>query len=474
MARRANGEGSIYRRKDGRWEGAAWVDTTAGTRKRMRVYGQSHRQVHERLLEVKAQAQQGIPLPDQSWSLRRFFEHWLRDVVTPTCRPSTYTRYEQNVRLYLNPALGKHLLRRLSVSTLQHFFDEHLAVGHSVRSAHIMREVLSSALSHAMRKELVSRNVARLVKLPTYRRGKIYPWSEPEATAFLAAANLDPLYPAFALLLLYGLRLGEVLGLRWCDVDFEAGVLRIRQQLRRDNGELHQGPLKTETSERNLPLLELTRQVLRVQADRQDRARTAAANDWHNPVDGRGLVFTTSSGRPVEPRNFSRSFERICLQHNLRPIKRHHVRHTAATLLKRFGVPDRDVQLILGHSNISITQQVYQHADLENQRQGLSKLERVLASAITDNEKDGQPEVSRRGVAVAVRFSRQIPSLLMWRDWLYMEPTEGLEPTTRGLQSHPSLSSYRRITEIKSVLQKRTTQWILGAVAVSAAVKISS
>src|SRR5205823_3695103 len=129
-----------------------------------------------------------------------------------------------------------------------------LADGHSIRKVHIMREVLRSALSHAMHEELVARNVAKLVKLPPYEAQAINPWSIEEARHFLDIAQTDPLYPAFVLLVLYGLRLGEVMGLRWMDVDIADSSLHIRQQLQRISGALHQGPLKTRAGRRDLPL----------------------------------------------------------------------------------------------------------------------------------------------------------------------------------------------------------------------------
>jgi integrase len=117
------------------------------------------------------------------------------------------------------------------------------------QKAHVLRgasrQVLSAALTRAVREEVISRNVARLVELPTWEPGAVRPWSADEAMAFLAARP-DPLYPAFVLLLVYGMRCGEVLGLRWQDIDLDAGTFRIRQQIQRIQGELRIGPVKTQ------------------------------------------------------------------------------------------------------------------------------------------------------------------------------------------------------------------------------------
>jgi integrase len=121
-----------------------------------------------------------------------------------------------------------------------------------MRNVHMMRQVLSAALTRATREELIGRNVARLVELPAWEPGEVHPWSADEALAFLQAAKSDPLHPAFVLLLLYGMRRGEVLGLRWQDVDLDVGVFRVRQQLQRVSGSLQAGPVKTKAGNRDL------------------------------------------------------------------------------------------------------------------------------------------------------------------------------------------------------------------------------
>lgn len=177
------------------------------------------------------------------------------------------------------------------------------------------------------------------------------------------------------LLLLYGLRRGEVLGLRWTDADSEYGVIRIRQQISRvDDGELRVGPVKTSAGRRDLPLLPLAADVLNIRHDAQIADCAELGRAWLDT----GLIFTTRTGRPIEPRNLVRSFHRICDAHDIRAIKVHHLRHTTATLLKNLGVPARDAQLILGHSRLAVTQEIYTHEDREAQHEALTKISRAL------------------------------------------------------------------------------------------------
>jgi len=336
--KRVNGEGTIYRRKDGRYEGAAYLLTTGGTRKRIRVYGQTWQQAHDKLNAATANAQAGMPVPERQIKLSAYLDYWLEQFVKINLRPKTYEQYEIAVRLYLKPGLGSRSIGDLSVPMVQAFLNQLLKEGHSVRKVQIVRTALSAALTRAQREELVTRNVARLVELPTWQRAEIQPWSADEASRFLRAAEGHPLYPAFVLLLFYGLRRGEVLGLRWCDVDQMHGALHIRQQLQRVGRTLTVGPVKTKAGQRDLPLLGTVDDALRAYQQLGPAARVSHVEGTKN-ADEYGLVFTTDVGTPIEPRNFVRSFWRICNANGIRVIKLHHLRHTTATLLKNLGVP---------------------------------------------------------------------------------------------------------------------------------------
>ncbi len=376
MARKHNGEGTVSGpRKDGRYVGAFYAPTNAGTVKRVYVYGRTFDEAREKLVAEQSKAIAGIPVPAKSWKLGPYLDYWLEHVVKPTRRPATVSLYETCIRLHLKPGLGRHELRRLSVAAVQRFLNGKLRQvepGESIRLVHVLRQVLSAALSRAVREELVSRNVARLVELPPWEAAEVFPWSSDEAMAFLAAAHADPLFPAFVFLLLYGMRRGEVLGLRWSDID--GGTVRVRQQVQRIKGELLIGPVKTRAGKRDLPLLGLAADALMIRRGTQflDCERLGAA--WTDS----GLVFTTRTGLPVEPRNMNRSFDRICDGGGVRRVKVHALRHTTASLLKALGVPAKDAQVILGHANASTTSQIYTHVDQAAMREAISKLNRLL------------------------------------------------------------------------------------------------
>jgi integrase len=243
-----------------------------------------------------------------------------------------------------------------------------------------------------LRQELAFRNVARLILLPSYVAAEAEHWTADDARRFLDAAHIDPLYPIFVLLLLYGLRSGEVRGLRWCDVDTEAGVLRIRQQVQRIDGQMRGVELKTRTSRRDEPLLPAAKLVLDKQREKQARERQVAGETWCGTSTADELVFTTRSGRPVEARNLFRSFQRICADHGIQSIKLHGLRHTNATTQKNLQIHDRDIQAILGHGDVKTTG-IYEHVDMASKRSALEKVEQRLFWRTIDGSRCRQTSV---------------------------------------------------------------------------------
>jgi integrase len=263
----------------------------------------------EKLSKVQQDARSGIPVPDKVWKLGPYLEYWPENFVKRNRRPATYNLYEMIVRLYLKPGLGSRKLTSLTVPMVQEFLNQRLQKGDSIRKVQVMRTVLSAALTRAVREELIVRNVARLVELPQWQRGRIRPWAADEARAFLTAAKPDPRYTAFVLLILYGRRRGEVLGLRWDDVDFDSGTILIHQQLQRVRGELFRAPVKTQAGQRGLPLLDAAAQALKLQAERQ--AHTAST--WAQPGRNRARVHyphraagRTAQLRPILPAHLRR------------------------------------------------------------------------------------------------------------------------------------------------------------------------
>jgi integrase len=378
--RRVNGEGSVYQRKDGRWVGAAMALMASGTRKRVAVYGKTRLEASQKLTEILAKTAAGLLVPDGSVKLADYLGYWLDNFIKLNKEPSTWDQYEVVVRLYLKPGLGSFPVKQLTVPMLQAYFNKLLVDGLSKSRVKSIRTVLSGALTRAHREGLVGQNVARSVELPKQQRKAISTWTVDEANAFLMATRNHRLHAAFALLVFYGMRRGEVLGLRWCDVDFADCQLHIRQQLRdlRHGRGPTIGQLKTDASERDLPLSSTVAAVLLAHYQQQTQARASLGLNWGGSGDDNELVFTSKVGTRLFPGNFNTTFHALCARHDVREIKLHHIRHTAATIMKDQGVPARDVQFILGHATPWVTEQIYQHDSMASRTAGLAKIEAAI------------------------------------------------------------------------------------------------
>lgn len=373
--KRRRGEGTVCKRKDGRFEAAAYVHTPTGIR-RVRRYAATRTEAEAILVELRNKNKSGLLSNTREQKLGDYLDYWLT-ITKSKLRPNTHAGYESIVRLYLKPGLGNKCLAKLSVADVQSHIQSQLKLGASNRTIQKQRLVLSTALKRAEHEEIISRNVARLVEIPQYRPKEITPWNANQLRIFLDFASNDPLYPIFVLLSLYGLRTSEALGLSWHNIDFDNKVIQIRQQLQYSDKSFHYSDLKTQAGRRDLPLLDITHNVL------QNIPQTDSG-----PLPD--LIFKTVNGNPIDRRNLLRSFKRISKQAGLPLIRMHDLRHTAATILKDIGVQARDTQLILGHANITTTQQIYQHLGVKERGLILERYEQKLVS-ISASSRQLQP-----------------------------------------------------------------------------------
>ncbi|MEU4683457.1 tyrosine-type recombinase/integrase [Streptomyces xinghaiensis] len=370
--RNPNGAGTITKRKDGRFQAAVYVLQPDGTRARKFAYGKTWAECDTKRRELLAKVESGVPVPTRSAKLAEWLPYWLDNVVKPRRKLSTFDKYEAHVRLYLVPSLGAKRLESLGVADVRRFLVrlEQQTTAATAKESH---RVLRTALSAACREELITRNVASLVEPPRAKSRELNPWTLDETLAFLAAARKDPLYAAFVLAIAMGLRRGEIVGLRWTDVDLEKRVLYVRQQTQRRRGVLYDDDPKGRRR-RAVPLPAMCVAPLRWHRMRQAAAKHRAGESWR---DG-GYVFATRTGSPVEPRNLYRSFTRVAESADLRVIRLHDARHGCATLLTAAGAAPRVVMEILGHSQISITMDVYTHVVQDTQREAISHMDRLL------------------------------------------------------------------------------------------------
>ncbi|MET8535371.1 site-specific integrase [Streptomyces sp. NPDC005065] len=402
--KRGNGEGSIYPYRNG-FAAYVWVDTPEGKRKRKYVYGPTRAVVHEKWVKLHAEASKG-PVATSSPTLAQHLAYWIKDVVQADLKPKTAETYAMHVRLYIAPGLGEKRLDKLTVRDVRTWINGLLeqcqccaqgkdgkrpadqrrccAIGRccgqtpSRRTVQDSRAVLRSALTSAMTEELITKNVAGLVKVRSGRKRKPEPWSVEEARTFLEAARqaADPLYPAYVLILVLGFRRGEVLGLTWKNVDLDAGEITVALQLQRINRQLVHDETKTEASTATLPLPQICVTALRLRREAQEIAKRAAGELWTKS----DFVFTTRYGTPIEPRNFNRAFAARSARAAVRKIRLHDTRHTCGSLLAALDVHPRTAMQILRHSKIAVTMEVYTHIPSEATRRALKKLGKHLGA----------------------------------------------------------------------------------------------
>ncbi|WP_405703138.1 tyrosine-type recombinase/integrase [Streptomyces sp. NBC_00069] len=371
--RNPNGAGTITQRKDGRYQAAVYVLQPDGTRARKFAYGKTWTECDAKRRELLAKVDQGVPVPTRSAKLAEWLPYWLENIVRPHRKRTTYAKYETHVRLYLVPLLGKKRLESLSVADVRRALVQ-LQKQTSAATAKESHRVLRTAIAAACREELVSRNVVSLVEPPKVQVREMLPWELDETLDFLTAARKDPLYPAFVLAIALGLRRGELVGLRWENVDLDKREIRVRSQRQRVRGEAYEDDPKGRRRRQTLPLPGICVAPLRWQRMKQATMRETAGAKWEET----GYVFTTRTGRPIEPRNVYRSFTRVAKDAGLRVVRLHDARHGTATLLTAAGVPPRVVMEILGHSQIAVTMNVYAHVVQDTQREAIGHMDRLL------------------------------------------------------------------------------------------------
>ena len=421
--RRGRGEGSITKRADGRWHARVDLGWQNGRRVRKHIYGRTRAEVREALAAALRNAAQGLPALDERQTVGQFLRSWLALKQT-TLRPRAYASYEQVVRGHLEPGVGKLRLAKLTPQQLSDWFQTHQAAGASARTIRYARTVLRAALNQALRWGMVARNAAALTDPPLYRPREIQPLAPDQARVLLAAVAKHRLRALVSVGLALGLRLGEVLGLPWAAVDLDAGVLSIRQTLERSGGDaaarrrlnaerrellkglrdtddrprrrelraalvetrrklkavqmtLRFAEPKSARSRRTITLPAVAATALREHRTRQLEERLAAGGRWRDS----GLVFTTTIGTPLDPRNVDRQFKAILKAAGLPAIRFHDLRHTAATLLLAQGVDPRTIMETLGHSQISLTLNTYAHVVPALQRMAAAKMDAILGDS---------------------------------------------------------------------------------------------
>jgi len=376
MARRGNREGTICRRKDGRWCGAVTLgyDPKAGKPIRKFFYGRTRQEVAEKLTRILRDHHLGL-LP--ATKERMEFGSWLWTFLDlykkPEIRPSTYELYAGILRLHLPEKLAHTPLEKLRSEDLQALYTSLGEKGYS-RTVQILHNLIHSALDQAVKLGYVPRNVSEATTRPKGKKKEVQILTPQELKRFLEVAKKHRLFPAFYVLATTGLRRGELLGLKWQDIDWEHGTLTVQRNLVWVGGEPALQEPKTKGSYRTIPLPESTLEVLKEWRKKWLEERVKLGPDWPET----DLVFPSEAHTAIYPRNFLRTFKSLLQEANLPMVSLHALRHSYATMLLMEGENPRVVQEILGHSAVTTTLGIYSKVLPSLKQQAVGKIERIL------------------------------------------------------------------------------------------------
>ena len=354
MKRRGNNEGNIRQRPhDGRWEARYYLPDGS----RRSLMGKTRAEVRDKLAKALHDAGKGLPAIDERQTVKQYLTNWYKS-MKPQVRISSYRRYGDYIN-HLIPALGHASLSKLTPQHLQVFYNKKLAEGLSSTTVHGIHSMLHRALKDALQMGLLHRNVSEMLRPPRRGNREMMPLSVIEMQRFLEVVRDDRFYALYVLALSTGMREGELLGLRWQDVDLPRRIVQVRMNVQETLGRYIIAETKTAYSRRTVALTQAAVDALAEHWQKQQQVKIEMGSMWTD----NDLVFPNGYGGIMIPHNITRrSFKRYLVKAGLsRDVRFHDLRHTAATLLLASGVNVKVVSEMLGHSDVSITLRVYAH-----------------------------------------------------------------------------------------------------------------
>ena len=380
--KRANGEGSIRKRKDGRWEGryTAGHDPETGKAIYKNVLGKTQAEVKEKLKQAIEETQALDVTKAGKYTVGEWMEVWFQDYAKIKVRPSSHQTYQGYIHNHIRPNIGDIPLEKLTSLDLQKFYKKLLTEGRvdrveakgqpkglSAKTVRNIHQILSSALKLAQEQRLILANPAECCALPRVEHQEMKTLTTVQLTSFFREARESGVFELYYLELATGLRRGELLGLKWEDVDLQRGDLRVCRQISRINGEVVEAPLKTKNAYRTLPLAEDTVSVLK------EQRKKVGNSPW---------VFPSLNGGPISPDSVLHMLHRVLKRAGLPKVRFHDLRHTFATLALQNGVDVKTVSGMLGHFSAGFTLDTYAHITSAAQRQAAQTMGSVLAGTI--------------------------------------------------------------------------------------------
>lgn len=383
MSKRSNGEGTIFKRKDGRWCGA-YFDKEY---KRHYIYGKTRAEVREKLkngqLNEKLESR-------KKYVFQEWVKEYLEDYKKNEIKITTYGAYMELYRKHINGSeLGKKLLSQITVHDLQAYYNFKIKSGYSSKTVMHIQVIINSALEQAVREKMIMENPNRYTILPKKNSYEAKVLTVDEIKYLLENAKEDDLYPIVILAIFTGMRKGEIMGLHWSDVDFENGAIHVTGSLcrvieepdekgkRKTRYEIMEP--KTKKSIRYIPMTEVAREALMLQRERQNEFK-ARNKDIYVELD---LVFTEEDGTYIKQRPFMDRFHDFLKRYGVTDCRFHDLRHSFATMMLEMGtVSTKTMQEVLGHSSITTTLDIYSHVSQTMKKAALNEMDALFKEKI--------------------------------------------------------------------------------------------
>lgn len=349
--RRGRNQGSIWKEGD-KYRAAVTLDGKRITKSFDKI-----QECNDWIREMQNQREQGLTISYSKLTVKQFLTDWIT-IHRTTLKPKSGERYAQLARDYIFPKVGKFRLRDLHLEQIERLYQDLLEDGVSVRNIHYIHSLLHRSLNDAFKRGIVGFNASHGARLPKLQHREMEILNEAEVIQFLVTVENNRNAALYHLAIVTGMRLGELLGLKWTDLDWNKGCIRVQRQVQRVTGQgMVFNPPKTKAGRRAIQLGEETLQVLRRHLDQQRLDIATAGEKWQDF----GLMFPSTIGTPQSPSNLLKEFKAMLKKAGVRGIRFHDLRHTAASLMLNHRVPVLIVSKILGHSKPSTTLDIYGH-----------------------------------------------------------------------------------------------------------------
>ncbi|MEY8368967.1 site-specific integrase [Anaerovoracaceae bacterium 42-11] len=375
MSRRAKGEGSIYKRGDGRWT-ASYIDDNGNRRY---IYGQTKTEVSKRLKRKKVDG----TVQHEMYSLQDWVKLFLDTYKKNELKITTYNSYCMFCRVHIEgSSVGKKKLDKLKSDDLQRFYNNKIAEGYSSKTVSQIAVIINMALEKAYVLRMIPENPNRFTTIPKKKKYEAKVLSMESVEKLVHEAKSEMLYPIVITTVYTGMRKGEVMALKWENVDFEGRRIHVKNSLCRVESDYldekgrritHYELMepKTKKSIRTIPMMNQVYDALREQQRRQNQDKLQYGDDYLD----QGFVFADPIGRHLAQRDFNKEFKEFLGKYNIEQIRFHDLRHTFATLLIESDVSIKLVQELLGHSNITTSMDIYAHVSEKKKEQVISQLQ---------------------------------------------------------------------------------------------------